>query len=154
MMFNKSVDNEQFICKDEILQTLVKISGGDLRKSIMTLQTAFKFYGKEFTTDELLEIAGYVKESEIISTYTACCTQGSNEIIELAKNLTDDGYSTYQIMLQLLVYIIDHATSDIIMAECSAVCGEVEKRVVEGGSEHINLEYLLLKISSILQSNK
>jgi len=75
----KSLDEDnakkrlEFICKNEgvnyspkTLETLIQVSEGDLRKAIMLLQSAFRFYGKEqLTPGVVTEISGLIP-SEVV----------------------------------------------------------------------------------------
>ncbi len=145
---------ENFDCPEDICKHLVDISGGDLRKSIMLLQSACKFYGQKFTVEEMLEISGYILPEEIKKVYDICMTKSPLEIKNYSTELGFSGYSTYQVMSQLLTHIQQNCTSDLMKAYCSVVCSQVEKRIVEGGSESLNLDFLLLKIGKILSSKE
>ncbi|CAI8045709.1 Replication factor C subunit 4, partial [Geodia barretti] len=66
-------NKENVTCSDEVIDTIVETSEGDLRKAITYLQSAARLKGsEEIDKQDVLEIAAIVPESFIESVFKAC----------------------------------------------------------------------------------
>ena len=92
----------QMICKneniqlesEEVLDELIKIADGDLRRSINTLQTCRSFaLGKKLSLDDIEKISGVVPDKVISQIYDKVRgSSGYSDIQELSQSLILDGY--------------------------------------------------------------
>lgn len=113
----KVIARLQFICEQEGVQiepdaykSIVKISGGDLRRAITTLQSCFRLKGPEHTinTADLFEMSGVIPDY-YLEDYLEVCRSGDYERLE--KFVRDIGYSAYsvgQMMEQFVEFIVSH----------------------------------------------
>jgi replication factor C small subunit len=125
------------------LEALIHIAGGDMRKSINTLQVA-AVLDKKITADLLFETSATARPEDVkklIATalagnFIAARTQLYDLLIHL-------GLSGEDIIKQIHRCIFDLTIPDEAKIQLMEKTGEVEFRLVEGSNEHIQLESLL-----------
>lgn len=86
----------------EIGETISLIAGGDLRKAITILQSAYTVFGKNLTPAALIEMAGVVPKKVLLQLIENC---QSNKFDSLQNTVTDiiaQGYPASQIISQVL----------------------------------------------------
>lgn len=123
------------------MNTLIKVSEGDLRKSIMMLQTSTKFYDNNITVEAVNEISGIVPQEVIESLYKASRTNQIKKIEEAVKEVMYEGFDVLQVLKQLQDYtmaINKEELPDIKKARLSEFIAQAELRLNEG---KLNLFY-------------
>jgi replication factor C subunit 2/4 len=143
-------------CDNEIYKTIIKISNGDMRRAIMTLQN-MKYYisiydkqGKKITTNDILEITGYQSDKFYKKIYHKCVKKDLNEIINLARSIYLKGYPINNILVK--INEINHATtliSDYKKALITISFGTIQKRLIEGSNEYLEILNILTIIHKI-----
>ncbi|CAI2370752.1 unnamed protein product [Moneuplotes crassus] len=155
----------EYICdKEEIkhdpsaLPALVEVTDGDMRKSIMMLQSAGRSYETEkLTADDIYEVSGKIPTHVIqeIWEQIANLADGDTDISELAENVIQEGFDIMQLLSQLIDLITQEnirSVSDLKKARIAEVCAETEFKLIKGGSEELNVSYLFMSIGNILSS--
>lgn len=144
-------ENENVKINDEILIKILKISNGDLRKSVNLLQSVSSM-GDEVDNKSIDELFGYPSD-EIIKSLLKLLQDGEiDEIVSFTENeLLRKGYSTSNI-LQLL--------NDVLLSSTELNCDKKNKvalilyesdvKVAEGCNENIQLLSCLLKLGVVL----
>lgn len=144
-------ENENVKINDEILIKILKISNGDLRKSVNLLQSVSSL-GDEVDNKSIDELFGYPSD-EIIKSLLKLLQDGEiDEIVSFTENeLLRKGYSTSNI-LQLL--------NDVLLSSTELNCDKKNKvalilyesdvKVAEGCNENIQLLSCLLKLGVVL----
>ncbi|PWW78857.1 P-loop containing nucleoside triphosphate hydrolase protein [Tuber magnatum] len=178
--------------EDGVVDALIKVSEGDLRKAITYLQSAARLHNpiiqpkpkrvdnegdeemvegeeddddeddsklaldsKKITVNSIQEIAGVIPGQTIDSLLAACEPKKGKsaypEISRLVQNIVADGWSAGQVVLQLYNKLV---FDDIITAEQKSnivlIFSEVDKRLVDGSDEHLQILDLALRISEVL----
>ena len=59
-------EKEGFVCSDEVLNQLSIVSGGDMRRAITILQSAYRLDGDQLSGDSIIEIAGVCFKISIV----------------------------------------------------------------------------------------
>lgn len=95
------IDRLHYICKqesvniadDKVLEALVDISAGDLRRSINTLQTASAFKKEALTTEDVEAISGVIPK-QVISKIERVVNnaEGFAEVQHLAQEMVLEGF--------------------------------------------------------------
>ena len=81
------------MASDAVLEELVDISAGDLRRSINTLQTASSFKHKSLSAKDIQSISGIVPEDTIRRIDKVLAnTDGFGEVQTLTQELILDGF--------------------------------------------------------------
>lgn len=144
-------ENENVKINDEVLIKILKISNGDLRKSVNLLQSVSSM-GDEVDNKSIDELFGYPSD-EIIKSLLKLLQDGEiDEIVSFTENeLLRKGYSTSNI-LQLL--------NDVLLSSTELNCDKKNKvalilyesdvKVAEGCNENIQLLSCLLKLGVVL----
>lgn len=84
--------------EDDVLNTLIKASGGDMRKAITSLQSCarLKSSGK-ITVQDVYEVAGIVPENWLKKFIDACRSNNINQVMNFIEELTLEGFSALQV---------------------------------------------------------
>ncbi|XP_022210459.1 replication factor C subunit 4 [Drosophila obscura] len=145
----KIIARLQHICELESVKidpdaykTIVKISGGDLRRAITTLQSCFRLRGSEHTinTVDLFEMSGVIPDY-YLEDYMEVCRSGNYERLEqFVREIGYSAYSVGQMMEQLVEFIVHHTNlTDPQKAKICEKLGECCFRLQDGGSEYLQI---------------
>jgi DNA polymerase III delta prime subunit len=143
--------------KDEaVLDSLIKVTDGDLRRSINTLQTCSTFCKSTGLSQEDIEsVSGIVPYKVVLHTDTVCATKGItyNDILKHAESLVLEGYDCQQLLHQLQDFYSNNSkVTDIKKAKVAEIIAQTDFNFCQNGNEEINLLYTLSSISQILNS--
>lgn len=152
-----------------VLDLLLKISNGDLRKAITFLQSATRLHlshkaldddiemldedgaGEKITKDSLLEVGGVVSDTVITKIVSTVESKNITSILDTTKTLILEGYSAQQIIDQLHdVFILDDSRDSMTKNTISQLLFSTDKKLNNGTDEHIQLLNLFLQISKII----
>ena len=151
-----------FIAKEEgvryhegVLDRILEISTGDLRKAITLLQSSSKlsaYMGDEaITSRQVEELAGVVPSSELKEMTRAIATKNVDTIIEYVKEFMKNGWSAVAVVNQLHDYYIKNDQFDSnFKNKVSWILYDTDSKLTNGTNEHIQLLNLLIKISQTL----
>ena len=141
------------VASEEVFNALVDISGGDLRRSINTLQTASSFKHNNLTVKDVMAISGVVPEDVIRKIDKVLqTTEGFGEVQQLAQDMIMEGFDVQQVLYQTLDYYNASQTADIRKAKISEIIAETDIKLLQGGDEELNLLYALSNIAKTLKS--
>jgi replication factor C subunit 2/4 len=142
----------QFICDaegvqlgEDALSTLSKVSGGDMRRAITTLQSAARLKGSPVMPATILDVAGSVPEQVAISLLTACKGRAFNQVQSTVTDIIAEGYPAQEILLQLQNVLLskDNELSASIPEAARGVIlchlAETDKCLVDGSDEYLQL---------------
>jgi len=130
---------------DSVLNELVAMSGGDMRKSITLMQSAslMKGKGEEITLRDVHSIAVRIPR-EIIEEHIvkACLASTFGAVNDTAHFVIAEGYPVAMIMPLLLDFLMDADAKDftnLAKAEIALRIAEADKKMVDGASEFLQL---------------
>ncbi|KAF8328815.1 replication factor C [Cantharellus anzutake] len=158
----------------ETFDTLIKVSDGDLRRAITYLQSAARLSptaepSNPITPRDIQEIAGVIPDAIIsaflvalgveshlpggvnpdamdIDNLQAKKAAGYDDVRNAVRGIIRQGYSVSQMLIQIHDVVVSHPVlSDIQKARCSLVIAEVDKAVIDGGDEELQLLELGLR---------
>ena len=136
------------------LQALEHVSAGDMRKAITLLQSAASLFGSELTGDRIREVAGVIPDEKIEELLQLCVAGDSKKSQALAEDILKDGFPCLQILEQFGYYLADSdLLEDEMKAEICLKLGEVEKKLVDGADEWLQLSHCI-SIATIVCSTK
>ncbi|XP_067139702.1 replication factor C subunit 4 isoform X1 [Centruroides vittatus] len=99
--------SEDVKMSDKVMEELIKISEGDLRKAITLLQSAHRLKGQnDITLEDIGEIAGTVPTELLDGLYDACLTDSYEKLESYVMDIIYEGYSVIQLISQLHDYIL------------------------------------------------
>lgn len=142
---------------DAVLDTLIDISEGDLRRSINTLQTCSSFVkntGVCLKVADIEKISGVVSDNVIAEIYSQILSStGYAEVQELSQNLILDGYDIQQLLTKLNLHFINQrSVKDIHKAKIAEIVADADFKMIQGGDEELNLLHALSSINRILKN--
>lgn len=145
----------------QVIQELLKISGGDLRKAITYLQSAAKLsetfdinhHQSLITIQSIRETAGILPDdilAELIQ-FIKLKTQQSRLIKYIDQSIILSGWSA-QILLDQLhdKLILDESINSLLKNKISQIFFQLDRKLNNGTDEHIQLLNVLLQISQVL----
>lgn len=146
--------NEKMQIDPEAISKLATICHGDMRKSIMLLQN-LNYLNKQITINDVLEISNYIPSSLIDEIIYYCFNNDANvsNILKLTKNIKAKSYPIYNILIELVNKIVsndklnDNQKSYIVLH-----MSKIEKRLIDGANEHMQLLSLLLYMMSLYKN--
>ncbi|ABN67289.2 Replication factor C, subunit RFC4 [Scheffersomyces stipitis CBS 6054] len=161
-----SLDSNQLV-----LQEVLRISGGDLRKAITFLQSATKLHkslaapteedgdiqmldeipGEAITVESIQEIAGVIPENVILEVVSTIKSKNSKSIITQVNDIISQGFSAQQVLDQLHdKFILDDSLDSATKNKIAKTLFLIDKRLNNGTDEHIQLLDLCLQIAKSL----
>lgn len=151
----KSISNlENIKISDECLNTVVDISNGDVRKSIMSLQN-LKYiinYKKKIEPSDIIHITGTVKNYHFKNFWKKCITGSVSDIRNLALYIRRKGFPVKSFLTFLKNCIIKSELSDKKISLISIELSQTDRRLTEGANEYIQLLNILLYTNKIAKT--
>lgn len=133
-------EGEKVDADDNTLETVLKVSGGDMRKAITFLQSAAQLYGGKLKTEYIIEISGIVPDKSIENLLGQCKDSGFQSVRTAAQQLLINGYAVNTILERLLNTVIhDPSLSSNQKAIISERIANAEKKLVDGADEELQL---------------
>lgn len=136
---------EQINHNDQLINKIVDISEGDMRKAIMMMQNlkyVQKKYNIENTIDNIYEINGYMREKQIQQIMNSLKNKSFNENIKMVDDLISSGYSVDYFLDQFFTFIVYTKDKDITEEIKSKICSHFsdnQKKIIDGADEHLQL---------------
>ncbi|UYV65259.1 hypothetical protein LAZ67_3003730 [Cordylochernes scorpioides] len=131
---------ENIVCQPPVLQRLIDVSEGDLRKAINLLQSAHRLkVGQEIQPEDLDDIAGVVPKQWVQDFQDTCQSNSYKALERFIRDLIAEGYSASQLISQLHDHLIDSSLSD---QQKAAVCEKLaicEHRLLDGADEFLQM---------------
>lgn len=140
--------------EDGVLENILEISSGDMRRAITLLQSAHKRKGlegsKTITIREVEEISGLVPTSTINELAAKIAESNLDDIVAYVNEFMKSGWSVASVTEQLHNYylISDHFGTDF-KNKVSWLLFNTDSRLTNGTNEHIQLLNLVTQISKI-----
>ncbi len=141
-------ENEKFDIDNESLNAICEISDGDMRKAINILQ-AVRSSGK-ITPTSIYEISGEVNKDQYKSLITMALEGNFNDARNyLDKMLIEFGLSGIDIIKGMHSSIRNEQIAPKQKLEIIMALAEAEFRIVEGGTDNIQMDALLARLTYI-----
>ncbi|CAI4554474.1 BAK_1a_G0029980.mRNA.1.CDS.1 [Saccharomyces cerevisiae] len=148
-------EQENVKCDDGVLERILDISAGDLRRGITLLQSASKRAqylgdGKNITSTQVEELAGVVPHDILIEIVEKVKSGDFDEIKKYVNTFMKSGWSAASVVNQLHEYYITNDNFDTnFKNQISWLLFTTDSRLNNGTNEHIQLLNLLVKISQL-----
>lgn len=152
-IFNKLREisiNEKFNCSDNLINKIIKISRGDLRKAINYLQKCFNSYDESFNENILEEVSGIIPNHIFDELTKNIFDKNLINIDKLIKKIYLEGYSLVNQILLLHDFIINSNLSNQQKAKIITKITDVDQNLIKGCDEYIQFIRILYYIVSVL----
>jgi len=142
-------ENEGLEVTDEAYETIYRISQGDMRKAINSLQIAASD-SKKITAEEVYRSSATARPEDVKK---LLLTSLDGKFIEARKKLDDllikEGIAPEDLIHQIHGAIFAYITNNDALVDLIKAVGECEFRLVEGSNSRIQLEALLAHLVAI-----
>lgn len=148
--------NENISLADEpVLELVLKVSGGDLRKAITYLQSASKLStltnSGGITIASVYEIAGVIDDNLMKNYVNTLRLHDQQKIVAFVNDLVLSGYSAQKLLDQLHeMLVLDDTIDTALKNEIAKICFETDKRLNSGTDEHVQLLNLSLGLVQVV----
>ncbi|GMH66433.1 hypothetical protein TL16_g04427 [Triparma laevis f. inornata] len=132
---NEIIDGEALKVDEGVIPLISKLSGGDLRSAVTTLQSASQLNGKHVTKDIVLQTSGDIPESDLQPFVSSLKSSNYDSMQQSVTDLIADGWSGQLILKGLSEMVMDSEMKDLGKAEVAVKVGEADRRLIEGGEE-------------------
>ncbi|KAI5956026.1 RFC2 [Candida theae] len=152
--------------EDEVLNEVLKISNGDLRKAITYLQSASKLStslqlenGEDadgqasglITKQSIRETAGVLPDALISQLVTTIRSKDDTKLVNLVNDVILSGWSAQQLIDQLHeVLVMDDSINSLVKNQIALILFDTDKKLNYGTDEHIQLLNLVLQVSKVI----
>lgn len=135
------------------LDTLIKLSKGDMRFAVTMLQTASGGLNGEVDEQALVEVACSVPNDKVQGLIReVAAAKTTNAVVQVVRNFLLEGYSGQQILDRLLTILTDDASiKDATKAKCALLFSQVDERLTQGCDEELQLFWLFSALRPLLQ---
>lgn len=145
---------ESLSFQEGVLEKVLDISQGDLRKAITLLQSASKLVAQtgcgEITGVQVDELAGTVPTEVLHSLVDTIATRNLDKIISHINALIKSGWSGSSVVSQLHDYYITNDEYDTKFKNAvSLLLFDTDSKLTNGTNEHLQLLNLAMKISQL-----
>ena len=142
-------------CREDALEAIYDISGGDMRKSINILQTASAL--GEVTVSNVYKVVGLAHPKEVREMIAVALKGDFMKARDMLRGLmTTYGLSGTDIVKQIHreIFSTEIDIPEAVRIELADYIGEIQFRIVEGADDEIQLNTLLARISLVGNSLK
>jgi len=147
----------EYICEKEnlelnkdILNYLINIAEGDLRRSINLLQTISTFDKRLINQNLINDICGIIPHKFISDLFEVARYQKPDIIIKQADDFLSNGYDLKQFNIQITEFIgANSSLTDDEKAKINFLILDCEIKLLENSSQNIQLYNLLNNIRSL-----
>jgi replication factor C subunit 2/4 len=129
---------------DNVIQTLYKITKGDLRKVINLLQRA-SYIDKNITSDLIIDISGQISNSKIDYIWNIIIDKNIDHIrlFKLVKEIISEGYSSIILLNNIFEKIIeDENINDDNKKKIILIISQIDYELINNANETIQIMYL------------
>ncbi|CAL1289570.1 unnamed protein product, partial [Larinioides sclopetarius] len=138
---NYIATEENVTFENDVIDSIIDFSEGDLRKAITLLQSAHRLKGDEgITVNDIADISGVVPTKWIKELMTVCESDSYEKLEKFACNLGYEGYTTGQVINQLHDEIVFN--DSLNNKQKAAICEKIaicDKRLLDGADEYLQL---------------
>ena len=143
---------ENMKVNNKLLNKIIDICRGDLRKAINLLQRCHNNFGNKINCEILDELSGYIEEKELKNWINNCIKGNNNKIDELTLNYVNSGFSLVNQLLQIKNIILNLKLKDEIKTEILIKLVQIDQNLIKGCDEFIQFMRLGYFINSICNS--
>jgi len=145
---------EKINISNECITTIVDISEGDVRRSIMILQN-IKYmisYKTNVIPKDIIELTGGIDVSVLKDFWKTCCVGNVYQLRNMALYIHREGFPLGNVLMHMKKCILSSDISDIKKSKISIELSKSDKRIIEGGDEYLQILNILLQTNKIIKN--
>jgi replication factor C subunit 2/4 len=143
-IINNISTKENIIVDKNAIDTLFKITKGDLRKVINLLQRA-SYINNNIDSDLLIDISGQISNSQINDIWNIVIDKQTdhNKLFKLVREIINEGYSSITLLNNIFEKIIqDPNITDTNKRKIILIVSKIDYELLDNANETIQLLYL------------
>lgn len=143
-IINNISTKENIIINNNVIETLFKITKGDLRKVINLLQRA-SYINNNIDADLLIDISGQISNTQIDDIWNIVIDKQTdhNKLFKLVREIINEGYSSIILLNNIFEKIIqDPNISDANKRKIILIVSKIDYELLDNANETIQLLYL------------
>lgn len=146
-------DCEKLVVQEGVLNKILEISNGDLRKAVNLLQSISTIDSK-VSGSSIAQMFGYLPD-EILKELVGLVSKGMNNVNELIRfvevNVLRMGYSTSNVLLMLNDFLIsdDSGLSNIEKNRVAQILFDTDMKISQGCNENVQLLSCVVNLATI-----
>jgi replication factor C subunit 2/4 len=126
--------------EDDIIDQVLTLSGGDMRKAVTTLQCVHSLGGHGVTKETIYEMAGLCTPRVLDALWEDIASGNFTRVQTMVDNICADGYSAQFLLTGLCDKAITcPALSDVAKSTICIKIAQAEKMMIDGGDEYLQL---------------
>lgn len=145
-------NKEKFICSENIINKIVSISRGDLRKAINLLQKCYNTYGDNINEQLLDEISGIIPIDKFNKLMNYIYNKDMTNVDKTIYALYLEGYSMVNQIIIFHDTILNSNLDSNIKALILYKITEIDQNLIKGCDEYIQFMNLVYYIMNIISS--
>jgi replication factor C subunit 2/4 len=141
---------ENVNCNDELINRIVKISRGDLRKAINYLQKCYNSSNNFYNNDILDQVSGILPDKIFQVIITCIFNKDLFNLNLLVKNIILEGYSLVNQIVLFHDYFINSNLTNIQKSKILLKISDIDQNLIKGCDEYIQFIRLIYYIVSVI----
>ena len=144
LKLNNIIQQENINCNDNIINNIIQISNGDLRKAINLLE---KYSLNKNIDNIFIELSGNLPNDKFNNLIQNIINKNINTVDKIINEIYNDGYSLINQILLFYDYIINLKIDDDKKIKILFKIAEIDQNLIKGGDEYIqylNLIYYIM----------
>ena len=129
---------EKLKCSDKILNKIINICRGDLRKAINLLQTCYNSFGNELNEQLLDDISGIIPLDKFNKLMDYILNKDIKNVNNYIDKIILDGYSLVNQIIIFHNYIIDSKLTSEQKSNLLCKLVEIDQNLIKGCDEYIH----------------
>lgn len=139
-------EKEKFNCSDNLLEKIVSICRGDLRKGVNLLQKCYNSFGDKINEELLDEISGVIPKDKFNKLMEAIEKKEVQNVDNLIEQIFLEGYSMVNQILVLHNYILQMSIPGDKKSDILCKLSDVDQNLIKGCDEYIQFMKLAYHI--------
>jgi replication factor C subunit 2/4 len=143
-------EKEKIIHSNNLLENIINICRGDLRKAINLLQKCYNSFGDKINEELLNEISGIIPSDKLDILFKYIFNKDINNVDKMVNLLFNEGYSLVNQILVIHNYILNIDLPSNNKSKILYKLMEVDQNLIKGSDEYIQfmklLYYIMLNI--------
>ena len=139
-------EKENLKCSEKLLEKIVGICRGDLRKAINLLQKCNNSYGENINEELLDEISGIIPSAKFNKLIEYVVNKNTNQVDKMVNDLILEGYSMVNQVMIFHNYIVDSNFTSEQKSNILCKLAEIDQGLIKGCDEYIQFMKLVYHI--------
>ena len=123
-----------------VLDAIMQVSGGDMRKAVTLLQSGFRLYGAELDADAVFDLSGELPPSRLDALLDVIRSNKFSQLKAAVEDLVLDGFSGDKLVIALSDWVV--ATADISDLQKAFIMRRLalaDKALQDGADEYLQM---------------